>query len=108
MNFSSFRLIAPSDIEPYKQSMTEEKFFAYARRIYERLANIRPGEEFNIEKKVSAPNRELFIKIACLYIHDFPGYAIFNNTFTVITRPQTPPAKPSKAKQIKTENNNEQ
>lgn len=82
MNFSSHRLNSLSDIIPIKKTMGESEFKAFSFRVYKRLAKMKEGDKFNIEKKVSEENRDLFIKVACCYIYDFPGFMIFNEEFT--------------------------
>lgn len=85
MNFSSHRINYPSDILPLINEMGKQQFNAFAFQVYKRLAKMKQGETFSIEKKVSEENRALFIKIACCYIFDFPGFMIFNEKFTLLT-----------------------
>lgn len=84
MNLSEYRLDDLSHLEPFKEQMGEEKYFKYAISVYKQLARLAPGERFNIPRYVRSKNQELFIKIACAYMVDFPGTAVFNDDFTEI------------------------
>ena len=84
MNFSTYRLTSLDQLEPYKEKLTPGGFFQFARRVYDRLFAMKPGETFDIEKKVSEENRDLFIKIACCYIIDGHSHILFNDTFTIL------------------------
>lgn len=86
MDLSEYRLKHPSEIEQYKNQMGEKEFYKYAISIYKHLANMIRDTKFDITKKVSKENHEMFIKIICLYMMDFPGQLQINETFTEILK----------------------
>ncbi len=86
MSLSHYRLTDLSQLQPFKEKMGETQFFNYAKSIYERLFSMKPGETFDITKKVAEENWEMFIKIACSFIIDQQTPTHFNDTFTIITR----------------------
>lgn len=86
MDLSPFRLTDFSELNPFKEKMGETQFYSYAKSVYERLFSMKPGETFDITKKVAEENREMFIKIACSYMIDQQTPTHFNDTFTIITR----------------------
>lgn len=86
MDYSSFRLQDPAEIEPFKSKLGDKEFYKYAIGIYKYIAKMLYGTKFDIEKGVADHNKEIFIKIACLYWIDFPGQIQFNETFTEIKR----------------------
>ncbi|WP_352422244.1 hypothetical protein [Proteiniphilum sp.] len=86
MDLSHYRLTDLSQLDSFKEKMGERKFYDYAFSVYGRLFNMKPGETFDITKKVSEENREMFIKIACSYIIDQQTPTHFNDTFTIIRR----------------------
>lgn len=84
-DLSRYRLKDISELDPFKEKMGEKSFFRYGIRIYERLNQITRDKPFDVKKNVKTENLELFIKIACLFMADYPGLASFNNDFTKIT-----------------------
>lgn len=86
MDLSEYRLRHPSEIDIYKNQMGNQKFYDYAISIYKHLAAMVSDARFDITKKVDIKNRAVFIKIACLYMIDFPGQLQINETFTEILK----------------------
>lgn len=86
MDYKHYRLSHTSELEPYKKEMGEKKFYDYAISIYKYFAKMERGKSFDITKKVAKKNTEKFIKIACLYVIDFPGDLQFNDSFTQIIK----------------------
>lgn len=85
-NLSQYRLTDLSELQPFKEKMGEREFYKLAFAIYKRLFTMRPGESYNILKKVVPENQEVFIKIACCYIIDHQTPHQFNETFTIIKK----------------------
>lgn len=85
MNLSNFRLTDLSQIDNLKAEMGEKSFFEYGVRIYKHFASLKPGEKFDITKRVDSRNIDKFIKVICLYMIDFPGFLQINDEFTEIT-----------------------
>lgn len=86
MNYSSFRLTHPSQINQFKEEMGEKEFYKYAFGIYRYFANMETGNQFDVTKKVAKENTDKFVKITCLYAVDFPGQLQINESFTQITK----------------------
>lgn len=84
--YAAYRISHPSEIDPIKEKMGAKKFYEYAIGIYKYFADMKRGEQFVVSKLVAQENIEKFIKIACLYAMDFPGYIQFNENFTIITK----------------------
>lgn len=85
MNFSEYRLTDPSQINDLKAEMGDKSFFDYGISIYKYLAGLKPGQKFDICKRVDKKNVGKFVKIICLYMIDFPGFLQVNDEFTEIT-----------------------
>lgn len=47
---------------------------------------MKPGESFDVDDVVIEENRDLFIKILCFFIMDYPSRYLFNNTYTTFYR----------------------
>lgn len=86
MDLSRYRLTDFSQLDSFKEKMGEKQYFRYAFSVYRQLARLEPGKKFNIVKYVKEINLELFVKIACAYMIDFPGQAVFNDDFNEITK----------------------
>ena len=86
MNLSQHRLTDLSQLHPFREKMGDRPFYDYAIAVYRRLFAMKPGETFDITKKVGGENWGMFIKIACCYIIDQQTPHQFNDTFTIITR----------------------
>ena len=54
----------------YKQELGAEKISEYINRVYQLLTKMKPGSFFSIEKNVKAENRDLFIKVSCMFIDE--------------------------------------
>lgn len=83
-DLSSFRLTSMSELEPFKEKMGQRAFFRYSIRVYEQLYQIPPDRPFIVNHYVKRQNQDLFIKIACVFMIDYPGFIQFNNDFTQI------------------------
>lgn len=90
MDLSRYRLTDPSQLDPFKAKMGERQFYNYAIAVYKRLFAMKPGEAYDITKKVAEENWEMFIKIACCYMVDHQTFHLFNDAFTIITRYDEP------------------
>lgn len=86
MNLSHHRLTDLSELEPYKASMGWDAFYLYAIGVYKQLVDLEVGQRFNIIRNVKGKNIPLFIKIVCLYAHDFPGHILFNDNFNYVIK----------------------
>ncbi len=87
MNYSSHRLNDESELRPYIKKMGWPNFKTYMERLYNKIIDMKPGDKFRIDDLVVEKNRDLFIKLLCLFtvMH---GTAVFyfNNEFTLFYR----------------------
>ncbi len=86
MDLSRYRLTDLSQLDPFKEQMGEKQYYEYAFSVYRQLARLEPGNKFSITKYVKEKNMDLFVKIVCMYMIDFPGQVVFNDDFTEITK----------------------
>jgi hypothetical protein len=70
----------------YQSLLGKDKYQEYFNRVYAMLFEIPEEKFFDIEKNVSEENRDLFIKICCLFVLEQRRYIgdfwTFNETFT--------------------------
>jgi hypothetical protein len=84
-DFSKFRLPDDSSgewIMSVIQSMGLKAYTEYEDKVYKALDGLRVGKYFDIND-VKEEDREMFIKISCLYIRQHPN-VVFNGTYTRI------------------------
>lgn len=67
-NFKQYRLNNRAEIEELQRNFIPEKFELYKQKLFELLQSFTPGKEYNIAEKIKSENRELFIKLSCLYM----------------------------------------
>lgn len=76
--------------------MGKDQLFRFIYRVSNTLNQMKSGDEFDVLKLVTEPNREVFIKAACMWMDlDKLNEFSFNNEYTKIYRndPYTPPQK---------------
>lgn len=86
MNLSIHRLNDLSELEPFKDSMGWNNFYKYSIKVYRLLASLEDGQRLYYQRFVKKKNIPLFIKVVCLYIHDFPGQVLFSDDFNYIIK----------------------
>jgi len=69
----------------YRSQMGKEAYNKYVSDVYKLLLGMKPKSFFSIEKNVKPENRDLFIKVCCMFIqeqyqYDFPEgvFHLFN------------------------------
>lgn len=67
MDLGVYTLKSRSEITQLREKIGEKKFDEFKLGVYNIFRNLKPGEIFPIEEKVSKPNIPVFIKLACLY-----------------------------------------
>lgn len=67
MDFSNYKLNDTDELDKLAEKYGQQ-FDPFFKKVYKRLDELKEGESFDIEAKVCAENRELFIKIGCYYI----------------------------------------
>lgn len=83
MNYFNLRLNSESQLNPYIQKMGWPQFKAYMERVYNKIESMKPGDRFRIDDLVVEENRDLFIKLLCLFVimHGTATY-YFSNEYT--------------------------
>ena len=83
MNYSSLRLTHDSQLIAYRDKMSWPTFKAYVERLYNKVIDMKPGDRFRIDDLVAEENRDLFIKLLCLFaiMHGTATF-YFNNEYT--------------------------
>ena len=87
-NYSEHRLNSVSELNELESEMGSIEYAKLVIRIFKRLNQLKPGEKYDLTKKVMPQSRRAFIKIACsliLVCSDFE----FNNTYTTFRRMQS-------------------
>lgn len=86
INYSEHR---PNDlawVSSYISYLGKEAFESFLNRVFARLIKMKVGEIYDLTKKVSSKNRDLFIKSACYFIQCGNMDYEFSNDYTTITR----------------------
>jgi hypothetical protein len=78
-DFSHFRLTDSSEILLYQELFSQQSTLLNKWWLW--LINRPPGSVFDI-KKIPESHREMFIKLACIFIMDKHPWICFNETFT--------------------------
>lgn len=90
MNYNSHLPKNPDWWETYKKERGEQQLQEYANTVYFLFINMKPNSIFSIEKNVKEKNRDLFIKICCMFIdetrHTLPlsEYYEFSSDCTIL------------------------
>lgn len=70
MDLNEFTLKSRSEIEALRTQIGAERFDAFKNATYNTLRNLKLGELYMIEEKISKTNIPVFVKVACLYIQE--------------------------------------
>jgi len=93
-NLISFKLSNKSDwIDRYIESMGEDEFFHYERKVYNALNLLEGGRAYDIVELIPENMRELFIKFCCMYIDYIDSEVVFNDDYSMIFRNKLPRLK---------------
>lgn len=87
MDYSHLRLNNESELKPFLVEMGKKEFDKYLERVYGKIMRMKSGERFRIDDLVIEENRELFIKLLCLFIwmHGTETF-IFSNDYQYFIR----------------------
>lgn len=69
-SYAIYRLTDWDWINVYKQKMGISQFQDYVNGVYDELLRMKIGNSFSLESNVKEENRELFIKIVCMFIQE--------------------------------------
>jgi hypothetical protein len=94
--------------ETYKSARGSDALHTFVDNVYVFLMKMKPGSFFRIEGGVKPENRDLFIKVCCIFMDEYrymPGwtdYYEFNTDATEIRRVRLPvPEKKKNKKSVK-------
>lgn len=102
MDYSASRMTDLQWIEDYSQRLGKEKLDDFIRIAYGWLMDLDPGQTIDLTShpKITDRNRDLFIKIGCLFISEGNNGYEFSNDYTKITNnsyvPRPRPKKENK------------
>ena len=74
----------------YKEKLGQSNLIEFMNRVYNLFIKMKPDSFFSIEKNVSEDNRDLFIKLCCMFIdesyHSPPssGFYELNSDCTIL------------------------
>lgn len=97
IDYSAYRLQSNSEIDELL-SKHGHRFMTFVNGVYKALMEMKPGDRYEFELHVKPQNRELFVKVACMFINEQKDndYVFTDNTFRVIQR--LPPFQPLQKK----------
>lgn len=85
-SYEQYRMTDYGWIGIYQSRMGADQFKQYVNLIYKELMAMKVGETLVIESTVKAENRELFIKIVCMFIQEGnPDYE-FSSNYKIVKR----------------------
>ena len=85
-SYASFRLTDWDWISRYKEKMGTDHFRDYVNGVYSELMKMRVGGVFSLDNEVREENRELFIKIVCMFILEGNSDYDFSSDYKTIRR----------------------
>lgn len=100
-DLSGYRLTDWAWVGHYKERMGADAFRDYIDRVYGTLLRIPVGGSFQIAERVRPENRELFIKIGCMFIQEGHADYDFNETFTIIRHHEEAKMEPKRDRSVK-------
>lgn len=85
-NYGMYRLTGWGWIDRYKKKMGIDLFHTYVNNVYNELMRMNVGDVFSLEKEVKEENRELFIKIVCMFIQEGNNDYEFSPDYKIVKR----------------------
>jgi hypothetical protein len=87
MDFSAYKMVNFDWIKIYQDKLGRSVFYAFIDKVYGILNRMQEGQVFNLSTDISITdrNRDLFIKVACMYINEGNENYSFSNDYTLIT-----------------------
>lgn len=85
-DYSLHKLVEDKDLLAYRSKMGTPEFWKYIERLYDKVYKMKKGESFMVDSVVIPANRDIFIKILCFFIKEFPGHYLLNETCTSFTK----------------------
>lgn len=88
MDFSMHKMTDYNWIKTYQDKLGKITFNAFVDKVYGILCRIEEGKSFNLSTDISITNRnrDLFIKVACMYIADGNENYSFSEDHTIISK----------------------
>ena len=87
VDYSNHRMTDWKWVDQYKERLGKEDFDKFLNMIYSWLMDLKPGQSIDIinHEKITERNRDLVIKVCCLFISEGNTGYQFINDFTKIT-----------------------
>lgn len=82
-NYTHHRLSNENDLLAYLKQMGDSEFWEYLTKLHNKIYYMQPGESFVVDDVVKEENKDLFIKLLCFFIAEYPAKYLFNETYTV-------------------------
>lgn len=85
-SYVAYRLVDWDWISQYKEKMGHDQFMDYVNAIYSELINMPIGKTFSLDSNVKEENRELFVKIVCMFILEGHSDYSFSDNYKIVIR----------------------
>lgn len=85
-SYAKYRLTDWDWIPRYKQKMGTDLFREYVNNVYSELMKMHVGDRFSLDDNVREENRELFVKIVCMFIQEGNSDYDFSPDYKIVRR----------------------
>lgn len=85
-SYAVYRLTDWDWIGLYKEKMGADRFRNYVNGVYSELMKMEVGKTFSLDKEVKEENRELFVKIVCMFIQEGNSDYDFSPDYKTVRR----------------------
>lgn len=85
-SYAQYRMNDWGWIPRYKSLMGKESFNEYVNNVYLELMSMKIGKSFSIDSEVKTENRELFVKIVCMFIQEGNYDYEFSPDYKIVRR----------------------
>ncbi|MCD7850460.1 MAG: hypothetical protein LUH63_12465 [Parabacteroides sp.] len=97
-SYVAYRLVDWDWIGRYKEKMGHNLFMDYVDDIYSELLSMKVGDMFSLDSNVKEENRDLFVKIVCMFILEgHPDYS-FSDNYKIVIRHEKTSLEPRRGK----------
>ena len=86
LSYEQYRMTDWGWIGIYQSRMGNDQFRKYVNAIYKELMAMKVGQTFAIDTTVKEENRELFIKIVCMFIQEGNSDYEFSSNYKIVKR----------------------
>ena len=99
-SYAAYRLVDWDWIGRYKEKMGHGRFMDYVDAIYSELMGMPVGGTFSLESNVREENRELFVKIVCMFILEGHSDYSFSDNYKIVIRHEKTSLEPRRRKSV--------